>query len=750
MWRSSWHDTLPVVFLFNDNDSHLHYVICATRLQVIFWLMGSLADVQAAGGFDSPQLGEDQSSECAPLVQKIRNKLMAQCGLCNYVNNYHLRSVKMTSSYSFLALPFSLRPSRFLHLLLLLLLALFVVSAARAAAADEEKAQTVVHMLDYIGVDYPNFVRDGKVLNQSEYQEQLEFATQSLTLLQQLPPQSQQAALLEQGHRLRGSIEAKAAGTEVAAAASALREGVIGAYHLSVAPRQVPDVKVGARLFAANCAACHGASGRGDGALAKSIEPSPSNFHDAGRMAQRSIYGLYNSITLGVAGTPMRPFGKLPESDRWALAFFVGGLRATPDAVQQGQKLWDQGKTKGVFPDLKALVTSVPAKVAVEHGNDAVSVQTYLTAHPEALQALAPAPLELTRGKLKQALERYRQGDREGARQLAIAGYLEGFELIEAGLDNVDAPLRTETEKAMMALRSAIGDGQPVDVVAQQVDTIFGLLDRAEEKLSAGDLSPFTAFISALLILLREGLEAILVLAAIVSFVIKTGRRDALPYIHAGWIGAFVAGGLTWVAANYLLTITGANREMTEGITALIAAAMLLYVGYWLHSKSYAQAWQKFIHDQITTALGKRTLWAMAGISFLAVYRELFEIILFYETLWVQVGPDGHQALLGGIAAAAVLLALIGWGILKYSVRLPLGPFFAVMSGLLAVMAVVSVGNGVAALQEAGVIASSAVSFVSLPLLGIHPTAQGLLGQLVVLLLVSGGVLLTRRKAVVH
>ncbi|HTN66579.1 MAG TPA: FTR1 family protein [Burkholderiaceae bacterium] len=627
-----------------------------------------------------------------------------------------------------------------------LLVLLALVLSSHVAAADD-KAQAIVHMLDYISVDYPNFVRDGKILNQSEYEEQLEFAAQSIALLEKLPPLPEQPVLLDRARHLRGSIEAKAAGAEVSAAANALRDNVIRVWALAVAPKQAPDLRVGARLYDANCAACHGTGGRGDGPLAQGMAPPPSDFHNSGRMNTRSIYGLYNTITLGVGGTPMRPFAELSEADRWALAFFVGGIRATPEEIAQGAKLWRQGAGEGNFSDLKKLVTVAPADVRAQQSAAAASVQAYLTAHPEALLSLAPQPLEVTRAKLGQALQAYRQGDRDGARQLAIGAYLEGFELVEAGLNNVDPALRGETERAMMRLRSAIGDGEPSAAVEQQIGQIQGLLDRAEEKLSAGNLSPLAAFISALLILLREGLEALLVLAAILAFVLKTGRRDALPYIHAGWICALGLGGLTWVAANYLLTISGANREVTEGVTALIAAAMLLYVGYWLHSKSYAQAWQHFIRDQVTTALGKRTLWAMAGISFLAIYRELFEIILFYETLWVQVGPEGRIAVLGGIGAAAVLLALLGWLILKYSVRLPIGPFFSATSGLLALMAVVFAGNGMAALQEAGVINSTLVHFVSVPLLGVHPTAQGLWLQLAVLVLVLSGVLLSRRKA---
>ena len=143
--------------------------------------------------------------------------------------------------------------------------------------------------------------------------------------------------------------------------------------------------------------------------------------------------------------------------------------------------MWRQGKGKAEFSDLKELVTAAPAEVGSRHGAAAASVQAYLIAHPEALQRLAPQPLELTRAKLEQALHAYRQGDRDGARQLAIGAYLEGFELVEAGLNNVDPALRGETERAMMRLRAAIGDGEPVAAVEQQIGQIQSLLDRVEE-----------------------------------------------------------------------------------------------------------------------------------------------------------------------------------------------------------------------------------------------------------------------------
>lgn len=617
---------------------------------------------------------------------------------------------------------------------------------AMAAPTQDEQARTVVHLLDYVGVDYPAFVKNGQVLDDAEYAEQLEFAQQVIVLLGELPPVERTPSLVADARELKAEVAGKADGAAVAALARNLRGGVLTAYDIAQAPRQLPDLSTAAALYARDCAACHGPTGHGDGVQAKDMTPAPRDFHDAGAMDVRSLFALYNAISLGVQGTQMPAYGGLAEADRWALAFHVAGLRADAGTMTRGEKLWNRGTGRDEFTDLRALVTVTPEEVEQQFGADRAVVQAYLIAHPEALKVAAPSSIVITRTQLAATLKAYRNGDRAAARQLAISAYLDGFELIEAALDNVDTPLRKSTEAEMMALRSLIAGNAAADSVAASIERIDDLLDQVDARLSGEALSPRATFISSLLILLREGLEAILVLAAIIALVIKTGRRDALPYIHAGWIGAAVLGFITWLAARHLLTISGASREVTEGVIALLAAAMLLYVGYWLHDKSHAQGWQRFIREQVDAALGKRTLWALAGISFLAVYRELFEIILFYEALLSQAGPAGQRAVLGGIAAATVLLALVGGAILKFSVRLPLGPFFAATAGLLALMAVIFTGNGIAALQEADIIPATLVRFISVPVLGIHPTAQGLASQGLMVALVIAGAVMGRRK----
>ena len=608
---------------------------------------------------------------------------------------------------------------------------LALVLAAPAQAAEGGAAQTILHMLDYVAVDYPEAVEDGKVKNQEEYKEMLEFTSQVSSLMKTLPDNPQRGPLVADAGALAGMVRKMAPASSISAAAGKLRWAVIGAYKLSVAPKSVPDLAAGAKLYQTLCAACHGAEGKGDGPAGAKLDPKPSDFHDRDRMAQRSAYGLYNTVTLGVDGTGMVAYRQLKEEERWALAFHAANYPAAADAVGKGEALWKAGKGREAFPDIANVATLSANEVRERYGEDAVTVQAYLRANPQALAQGKPSPIAFSLQALEAAIAAYRGGDRPRAQQLAIKAYLEGFELAEASLANVDSKLVVEVEREMMALRAQIQRGAPVDEVAAQHEKAVALLHRAQERLSGEGLSAGAAFIGSFLILLREGLEAILVLAAIIAYLIKAGRRDALPYVHAGWGAAVVLGAATWAVATYVIGLSGADREITEGVTALLAAAMLIYVGFWLHSRAYAHAWNQFIREQVGAALGKKTLWTMAAVSFLAVYRELFEIVLFYQALWAQAGEGGRAALLGGIGAAAMALAVIGWAIFKYSIRLPIGPFFAVMSILLAVLAVVFAGHGVAALQEAGVVGVDPIAFVNLPALGIHPTLQTVAAQVV-------------------
>ncbi len=610
---------------------------------------------------------------------------------------------------------------------------LFLAFAAAARAA--EPAQTVLHLLDYIAVDYAEAVENGKIKNADEYKEMREFAAQVQVSIKSLPANAGRGELLSEAAALATHIGTKASPAEVAAQATALRWALIRTYNLQIAPKVAPDLKVGASLYQNQCAACHGAQGHGDGVAGGRLDPAPSNFHDVERMAQRSVYGLYNTITLGVAGTGMASYRQLSEADRWALAFYVANFAGTDETRAKGAALWAAGKGRGSFPDLTNLATLSANETRQRFGEDAVALQAYLRANPAAVSAAKPSPIDFAIATLDQSLDAYRQGAHAEATALAIQAYLEGFELIESSLQNVDAALMVSAEREMMAYRGLLQSGATVQQAETQADTVRALLVEAREKLGGVQLAPQTTFVSALVILLREGAEAILVVAAILAFLTRAGRAEARRWVHAGWIAALVFGAITWLISSYLVEISGASREITEGVTALVAAAMLIYVGYWLHSKSHSAAWQQFIGKKMSGALSSGTVWTLALISFLAVYREAFETVLFYQALSAQSGPEGHAALLGGLMTGSVLLVAVAWTILRASVRLPMGLFFSVSGILLLVLAIVFTGQGIAALQEAGEIGADPVRFVSVPLLGIYPTLQTLTAQAVAIAL---------------
>jgi len=620
------------------------------------------------------------------------------------------------------------------------LLAGLLAWAAGSAAATQQ-AEVIAHMLDYVAVDYAVAVQDGQVISEAEFKEMQDFTTQIVDQLAQLPAKPRQAILLEQARALATRVNDKAAPAEIADRAGNLRRGLITAYELVVAPRAAPDLELAATRYQALCASCHGATGRGDGpAATPDMDPPPSDFHDEERMRARSVYGLYNTITLGVGGTSMQSYAQaLSEEERWALALYVSSLRADAALIAQGEALWESGAGKQVFGGLRD-VTSLSVNEAVERGGpDMAAVLAYLVRKPQAVAGAKGSPIATTRAVMAQSLAAYAQGDRDAAQRLAVSAYLEGFELAEASLDTLDAQLRLAVEDEMIALRGLMREGAPAEQVQAQAQSIYALLDRAEELLSGEGLSPGAAAFSAFVILLREGLEAILVLAAVFAFLVKAERRDAMCWVHVGWIAALALGLLTWFAASYLIEVSGAGRELTEAITALTAAAVLLYVGFWLHSKAYAQAWQRYVREKLSGALSRGTLWALAAVSFLAVYREVFETVLFYQALWTQAGEGGAGAVVGGFLAAAFALAVVSWLVFRFGVRLPIGPFFAASSVLLAALAVVFVGKGVAALQEAGYLAIDVVAFPRIPSLGVYPTGQSLTAQAVVVALVLLG-----------
>ncbi len=632
-------------------------------------------------------------------------------------------------------------------LALLIAIATLIVPAISAAEETATSSQVAWRLLDYLAVDYAGAVRDGRVVSASEYAEMREFSASVRDRIATLPATPAKPKLVSEADEIVDAVEAKTSAANIAARAHKLGAELLSAYPTPLAPTKVPDLARGEGLYTEQCAACHGASGRGDGPNAKTLNPPPVAFADIERARQRSLFGLYQVIGQGLDGTAMPSFAHLPSDDRWALAFYVGRFAFDDEAARSGERLWaSDAQLRTRFPNLQALTQTSPAALAAELGDPkAAQLVAYLRRHPEVTTPQAAGSLAIARSKLGQSLARYEAGDRKAAQELALAAYLDGFEPVEPSLTARDRALMTRVEGAMGDLRAAISKEAPAAEVRAQVTRLYALLDVAQRALAPAEASAAASFAGAFTILLREGLEALLIVVAMIAFLRKAERRDVLPYVHGGWVSALAAGGLTWAAATYLISISGASRELTEGFGSLVSAAVLISVGVWMHGKGQADAWQSYIKEKLAAALSKQSAWFLFILAFVVVYREVFETILFYAAMWSQ---GARAAILGGAGAAVATLGLIAWALLSYSKRLPISQFFTYSSMLISALAVVLAGKGVAALQEAGLIdIQPLVAIPRIDLLGVFPTLEGIVAQVATLLMIVLGFWLSGRRA---
>lgn len=604
-----------------------------------------------------------------------------------------------------------------------LFLPLFAASSLDVLADSTDGAAQALHLLDYIGADYPATVAEGKVVDDAEYREQVEFLSVLQGLVVALPERTERGELEKGVAGLADAVAKKKDGAVVARQARQLGARLAVAYEVSQAPVITPDPARGAPLFAQHCSVCHGDTGAGDGPAGIGLEPPPANLRDMARLDRLSLYDIYNTLGLGISGTDMPAFAdQLDDRQRWDIATYIAGFSAQPVAVPS--------KTF----NLADLARQTPSEVRAAEGEQAVVTFRAQRAQPPQVQRGPAQLLDYTSQTLDKSLAAYRSGDHEQAYDLSVAAYLEGFELVESSLDNVDANVRKDTEKALMAYRQSLQDGLPLEQAVQKLDFAKSKLKESADLLGSDGLSTSLSYISGLLILLREGLEAILVLAAILAFLRNTGQESAVRSVNIGWGLALLAGLGTWALAAYVIDVSGAQRELLEGATALFASVMVLWLGVWMHDRRHAAAWQDYIKSSLVGGGGR---FGFAILAFFSVYRELFEVILFYETLWLQAGPAGHNAVLAGGATALVLLIGLAWVILRGSAKLPLALFFGINAALLCALSVVFAGHGVKALQEAGIFGTRPVPFFEFDWLGIHADAYSLSAQFVALLAIT-------------
>ncbi len=345
----------------------------------------------------------------------------------------------------------------------------------------------------------------------------------------------------------------------------------------------------------------------------------------------------------------------------------------------------------------------------------------------------------------------YVSGNVQGAEDIVTDVYFDEFHRIEADIAVVSPAGVQEIEGAFAHLRGLIQTRTPKEEVENAMRQLTGQLNMAIAEMAASRGSLWMLFFQAFLIILREGAEAILIVGAIVTYLARTGSQSLARVVYTGGGLALLASLLTAIFVQAFFHTSFSGQEIIEGLTLLLASAVLFYVSYWFISKAEADRWQRFVQGKIAASLSKGSRFTLGGAAFLAVYREGAETVLFYQAL-LSGAQEGRIVVLPGFLLG--LVALVGiFLVFRYaSVKLPIRPFFATTSLILYTLAFVFAGQGIAELQESGFLAITPLKEIPrVPTLGIYPTVETLLlqGLFVVAACVALGFLVVRnRKAV--
>jgi high-affinity iron transporter len=334
----------------------------------------------------------------------------------------------------------------------------------------------------------------------------------------------------------------------------------------------------------------------------------------------------------------------------------------------------------------------------------------------------------------------------EGSARLAVGDAFVRFESspLDTELKAADPARYRDLEVRWLALAGAMKSGAPPAEVRAQAAALADLLDSVARPGRAASAS--SLFIDALLIIVREGFEALLILTALATYLTKVGQDEKRRLLYLGGGAAVLASIALAVVADRVIPIGGAAREALEGVTMLLAVVVLFTASYWLISKSEAQRWQAFVRSRLEGALGTGQTRSLVLLAFLVVFREGFETVLFYEALAGRAagGSLALSAVASGLALGVVCLIVIGVALFRYGVRIPIRPFFAVTGALLYVLAFKFAGAGVRELQEAGLVPVTPVAIPNPAALrdwlAVYPFLEPLLAQGALLAALLGGV----------
>ncbi|MBC8283842.1 MAG: cytochrome c/FTR1 family iron permease [Nitrospinae bacterium] len=556
-------------------------------------------------------------------------------------------------------------------------------------------------MLNIAAKEFQDGVVDGKVVIAPEYEESQIFLQQATERFaresEAIPDKTKAKALIQSFPELMEMIKAKVDSQKVWDKVNDLNSQLMSTFRIEINKIPITPVSLtnGKNIFENNCSVCHGITGNGDGPMAKQFDPLPavlSNPKLTGD-ANTTAYDNFEVISVGIANTAMMAWaGVLSEAQIWDVTYY---LRSFSNANVQ-------------LPPVNLELAAIEADNGPEIANQVMTE---------------------VRGLLAQSLKEFKEKRFEDAAETAFDSYMT-YERVESNLITRDRDLGIKLESAFSRYRGEIKRGAPLEHVEKLNSEILLDLSRGLELLN-NEVGFSGLFFQSLSIIVREGFEVILIIAALIAFLRKSRNEGRIKHIHVGVVVGILASFLTAYLIHEVLHLSAVSQEALEGWIMLVAVAILFSVSYWLVSKIDNKRWQEYINKKMRGAMSKGNAFTLSAVAFISVYREGFETVLFYKALFLYAG-ESTSGIISGFFAGCVVLAGVFYLINYLGLRIPIKWFFGFTSALLYYMAFTFMGKGIHVLQMGEQVSMSiSESLPSISWLGIYPTWETFIGQAV-------------------
>ncbi|QPJ66836.1 MAG: c-type cytochrome [Candidatus Nitrohelix vancouverensis] len=554
-------------------------------------------------------------------------------------------------------------------------------------------------MMNIVAIEYGLAIDKGEIINAAEYEESQIFLNQAFSRYQDLAkksPASESENSIAEFKRLEELVNSKSDPGEISVGVKRLNAAILDQFkvELKVEPTKPVSLDNGRKIYENRCVLCHGAEGNGDGPLAATLDPAPAVLSDPNITGDEhsNPYDNFQVINVGIANTGMIGWAEfLTEPEIWDVTFFIR-----------------------TFSNANPVIPVVQGDAA---DNAAKGIED---------------TIQQTRDYLAQSLQLFKDGDTEAAAEMAFDAYMI-YEGIEKGLTSKKKDLGLQLESSFSRYRAEIKRNASQDLIKSIYDGINVNLGEAQNVLI--EKIGFTGlFLQSLSIIVREGFEAILIIAALITFLTKSRNADKLSAVYSGASIGILLSFVTAYILHEVLKISRVDQEIMEGWIMLVAVVALFWVSYWLVTKIEAAKWQSYITGKMRNAVSGGSLWALGMVAFLSVYREGFETVLFYKALYLYAG-DETGGIVPGFVVGCLLLFVVYYLIGKLGMRIPVKWFFAVTSVFLYFMAFVFMGKGIHELQMGEQVSLTAAEFApEISWLGMYPTWETFIGQAVLVL----------------